>query len=128
MASSPPVQKTVEVRPPRSSHKVSVSWDEADGASTHRASRLQFELEECVETKTVTTTTTTKRSYPPWFVKAPRPLELLDAKEYPLASKPTPPELTRFTFDLAGPDGEPWSFDDRTGIHVRTPRLFYFLR
>lgn len=74
--------------------------------------RLQFEVAECVETKTVTTTTTTKRSYPPIFIKEPRPLSSLDSKEYPLASRPTPPELTRFTFDVGGLGGEPWSFDD----------------
>jgi F-box and WD-40 domain protein CDC4 len=90
-----------EPRRPRSSQTtVSVSIGEDP-----RRRRFQFELSECVETKTVTTTTTTKRSFPPVFVREPRPLASLDAKEYPLASKPTPPELSRLTFDVPGLEG-----------------------
>ncbi|EJT75072.1 hypothetical protein GGTG_08910 [Gaeumannomyces tritici R3-111a-1] len=101
---SPPAVKT-EVRRPRSSQKVSVSWDEDENTVTRRTSRLQFELAECVETKTVTTTTTTKRAYPPLLVRQRRPLSGLDSKEYPLANRPTPPELARFTVDLDESDG-----------------------
>jgi F-box and WD-40 domain protein CDC4 len=73
--------------------------------------RLQFEVAECVETKTVTTTTTTKRSYPPMFVREPRALQCLDSKEYPLATRPTPPELANITLDLNSFEAASWSFD-----------------
>src|SRR6266542_581991 len=98
MNSPPGVHQTTEVRRPRSSQTVSVCWNENENDAPHRATRLQFELTECLETKTVTTTTTTKRSYPPLFVREPRPLNLLDSKEFPLAQRPTPPELSKFTF------------------------------
>lgn len=101
MSSQPVVQKTSEGG--RSSQQVSVRWDDESNVAG-RAARLQFEVAECVETKTVTTTTTTKRSYPPLFMREPRPLSSLDSKEYPLASRPTPPELTRFTLDIGGAD------------------------
>lgn len=77
---------------PRSTQTLSLGWkDGEDEASRHR-STMHIELAECVETKTVTTTTTTKRAYPPLHVRQ-RPLSSLDAKEYPLALKATPPEL-----------------------------------
>ncbi|KAI0133879.1 hypothetical protein BJ170DRAFT_716036 [Xylariales sp. AK1849] len=85
-------------RPRSSQTTVSVNWDEADPLSSHP--RMKFEVAECIETKTITTTTTTKRSYPPLFVREPKPLLSLDSKEYPLAQKPTPPELANFTFDV----------------------------
>lgn len=97
MTPSPGSQK--EPRRPKSSSQTTVSVSFDEDARRHR---FQFEVSECVETKTVTTTTTTKRSFPPVFVREPRPLAALDLKEYPLASKPTPPELARFTFDLPG--------------------------
>lgn len=106
MASSN-VQRSVETRRPRSSQKVSVSWDDPDMSPDQPATgggRLQFEVAECVETKTVTTTTTLKRSYPPMFVRNPRPLAALDTKEYPLAMKPTPAELSRFTLEYPDSD------------------------
>lgn len=89
-------------RGPYSSQTVSVSWDEGD--TTPGSRRFQFGVSECIETKTVTTTTTTKRTFPPLFVREPRPLDSLDVKEYPLASKPTPPQLAQFTFDVPGFD------------------------
>ena len=104
MAPSSPVSKTTEVRRPRSSQRVSISWNEPDH-SLGRPARLHFDVAECVETKTVTTTTTTKRSFPPLFIREPRPLESLDTKEYPLAMRATPPELSRFTLDF-GDDPE----------------------
>lgn len=55
-----------------------------------------LEVSECVETKTVTTTTRLTRKFPHSFDGAPTPLEELDAREYPLAKKPTPPELLSF--------------------------------
>ncbi len=106
--------KTTEVSRPRSSQLVSVSWDDTSDAEAVHGSHLHFQIAECVETKTVTTTTTTKRSYPPVFVREPRPLQSLDTKEYPLASKPTPPELAKFSFDLdSSHDHATWpSLDD----------------
>jgi F-box and WD-40 domain protein CDC4 len=117
MTISPGSQK--EPRRPKSSQTtVSVSFGE-----DARRHRFQFEVSECVETKTVTTTTTTKRSFPPVFVREPRPLAALDAKEYPLASKPTPPELARFTFDLPGL--EPLVDEPANHRTVSTPYLFF---
>ncbi|KAG6361001.1 hypothetical protein INS49_009220 [Diaporthe citri] len=87
-----PAQKTTEIR---------------------RQGQPEYELSQCVETKTVTTTTTTKRSYPPLFIRQPRPLETLDVKEYPLAQGPTPPDLRKFTLDLSENDDEfAWSFSE----------------
>jgi F-box and WD-40 domain protein CDC4 len=82
---------------------VGIRWDEDNDASSSRTSRLQIDLAECVETKTVTTTTTTKRSYPPILFRQ-KPLEELDTKEYPLANKPTPKELTRFSYGVNAQD------------------------
>ncbi|SPO04742.1 related to CDC4 - cell division control protein [Cephalotrichum gorgonifer] len=100
---------------PYSSQTVSVNWDE--DAATPGSRRFEFGLSECIETKTVTTTTTTKRTFPPLFVREPRPLESLDVKEYPLASKPTPPQLAQFSFDVPGFD----LFGDDTKQTRRTP-------
>jgi len=82
---------------------VGIKWDEDSDAASSRAARLQIDLAECVETKTVTTTTTTKRSYPPLLFRQ-TPLEELDAREYPLANKPTPKELTKFSYDVNAHD------------------------
>jgi F-box and WD-40 domain protein CDC4 len=79
-----------------------LGWEENDDIISRSTTRLQVELAECVETKTVTTTTTTKRSYPPILVRPPRSLHTLDAKEYPLALKPTPYELTNFSYEVNG--------------------------
>jgi hypothetical protein len=104
-----PAQAT---RRPRSSQTtVSMNWDDADALSPHNA-RLKFQVAECIETKTVTTTTTTKRSYPPLFVREPRSLVALDSKEYPLAQKPTPPELANFTFDASQHGSLSWPTDE----------------
>ncbi|KAG7285808.1 hypothetical protein NEMBOFW57_008102 [Staphylotrichum longicolle] len=83
-----------------------MTWQEDEATVTRM---LQF-ADECIETKTVTTTTTTKRSYPPLFLREPRDVHTLDSKEYPLAARPTPPELRKLTFDLD--DYEPESWDD----------------
>lgn len=80
---------------------MSVNYDEADsGPMGQRSSRLQFELAQCVETTTVTTTKTTKLAIPPLLLREPRPLSSLDTKEYPLANRQTPPELAKFTMDI----------------------------
>lgn len=110
---SPPVQKTTEIRRPRANQRLTVSFDDSESDTSGRAAKLQYELAQCVETKTVTTTTTTKRSYPPLFIRQPRPLETLDVKEYPLAQGPTPPDLRKFTLDLSENDDEfAWSFSE----------------
>jgi hypothetical protein len=114
--SSAPRQASTEVDRSRS-QQISLRWDDEDIAS-RRPAQLQFEVAECVETKTITTTTTTKRSYPPLFVRQPRSLQSLDSKEYPLASRPTPPELTRVTLDMADFDAERWSFDEPSTMQV----------
>jgi F-box and WD-40 domain protein CDC4 len=106
MASPASAYKALDMHRPRSSQRLSVNFNEPDDPLTHQASRLQFEVAECVETKTVTTTTTTKRSYPPLYVAQPRPLRELDQKEYPLASRATPAELTKFEIDLGASDGD----------------------
>lgn len=118
MSDSQAPQKT-EVSRPRSSQMVSVNWNDAE-TDAARGARLQFEIAECVETKTVTTTTTTKRSYPPLYVREARTLQSLDTKEYPLAAKPTPPELSKFSFDLDdGMESDAWSsFDDSQRFHA----------
>ncbi|CAN8098317.1 unnamed protein product [Discula destructiva] len=109
---SPSAEKTTEVRRPRAVRGLTVSFDDdAESDSSARVSRLQYEVAECVETKTITTTTTTKRSFPPLFIRQPRALETLDTKEYPLANGPTPPDLRNFSLDLSENDDEiAWSF------------------
>lgn len=78
-------------------------WDEEETETvTHDDLEVEIELAECVETRTVTTTTTTKRSYPPILVRQTRPLQSLDAKEYPLAQKPTPADLAQFSYVVEG--------------------------
>jgi F-box and WD-40 domain protein CDC4 len=82
---------------PRSTQTLSVGWKDGEDKASRHGSTMHIEVAECVETKTVTTTTTTKRSYPPLHVWQ-RPLSSLDAKEYPLALKATPPELADLSF------------------------------
>lgn len=82
---------------PRSTQTLSVGWKDGEDQASRHDSTMHIELAECVETKTVTTTTTTKRSYPPLRVRQ-RPLSSLDPKEYPLALKATPPELSDLSF------------------------------
>ncbi len=99
-SSSKSTQGDAEVQPPRSRNQtVSIEWIEGDDPSPRRTSRLQIELAECVETKTITTTTTTKRSYPPLLIRE-QLLDKLDTKEYPLALKAIPPGATNFSYDI----------------------------
>ncbi|TRX91652.1 hypothetical protein FHL15_007434 [Xylaria flabelliformis] len=106
----------MEPKRPRSSQTtVEVNFDEPDAISPHP--RIKFGLAECIETKTVTTTTTTKRSYPPLLVRESRPLFSLDAKEFPLAQKPTPPELAHFAFSIDGSESFPWCTDQDSLDH-----------
>lgn len=91
-------------------------WSETRRLRSEDIASFHIELAECVETKTITTTTTTKRSYPPLLVQPPRPLETLDSKQYPLARKPTPDEIASFTYEV---DGETVHFlEDRR--HLET--------
>jgi len=92
--SSKSVPSGIQNRRPRSSQTVSIGWKEEQDALSHHTSSLDI-VAECIETKTVTTTTTTKRTYPSLSVSQ-QSLANLDSKEYPLASKDTPPELTFF--------------------------------
>ncbi|KAI1187986.1 WD40 repeat-like protein [Nemania serpens] len=102
---------------PRSSHTtMSVNFDEPNSRSPHP--RI---LAECIETKTVTTTTTTKRSYPPLLVRESRPLLSLDPKEFPLARKPTPPELAHFAISVDDHDSVSWSADYH-GLNHQDPQ------
>lgn len=93
-------QLGMDNQPTRSRNQVvSVGWVEGDNTMSRRTSSLQIELAECVETKTVTTTTTTKRSYPPLIFR--QPVEKLDPKEYPLASQNPPAELLNFQYEIS---------------------------
>ncbi|KAI0505757.1 WD40 repeat-like protein [Xylaria bambusicola] len=105
----------METKRPRSSQTtVSVKYDDPDSLSPHP--RIKFSAE-CIETKIVTTTTTTKRTYPPLQVHESRPLFSLDAKEYPLARKPTPPELAHFAFSVENHDPLLLSTEDDSLTH-----------
>jgi F-box and WD-40 domain protein CDC4 len=110
----PHSQPQTRSRPRSRQTTVSVNWDDADALSPHP--RMKFEVAECIETKTITTTTTTKRAYPPLLVREPRPLASLDSKEYPLAQKPTPPELAKFTFGLDEFGGLSWPTESQLSL------------
>ncbi|KAF5568483.1 f-box WD-40 domain-containing protein [Fusarium phyllophilum] len=99
MTPSPATSQALEPRHPKPSQTVSVNISEG---TQNRSRRFQLEVSECVETKTVTTTTRLTRKFPQVFVRDPVPLENLDTKEYPLAMKPTPPELIRFSYNMPG--------------------------
>ncbi|PHH81359.1 hypothetical protein CDD82_972 [Ophiocordyceps australis] len=91
-----------EPRPPRARQQQLVNpvQNPSDLADS-MGRRFQLQLSECVETKTVTTTTRLTRKFPRVFVRDPPSLQQLDAAEYPLASKPTPPELLDLCVDLS---------------------------
>lgn len=94
-----PSQAEIKTRHPRTSQTVLVGYEEGDSMSRIHA------VAECVETKTVTTTTTTRRLYPSIDVPQP-PLASLNSKEYPLAHKEIPAELRNFSFETDGSHGE----------------------
>ncbi|TFB02770.1 Cell division control protein 4 [Trichoderma ghanense] len=106
MTPSPSHSQGLEPRRPRSAHTqtVSVNIAESTTTGTPPARRFQLHVSECVETKTVTTTTRLTRKFPQVFIRDPAPLESLDTKEYPLAMKPTPPELADFSYSYDGTD------------------------
>ncbi|KAK2591765.1 SCF ubiquitin ligase complex subunit cdc4 [Conoideocrella luteorostrata] len=121
MTPSPlPSGQASEPRRPRSAQTVSVNITEG---SQNRGGRFQLELRECVETKTVTTTTRLTRKFPRVSVGDPTPLESLDIKEYPLATKPTPSELLEFSY-VVPDDGrfqdEELDEDDKDALPVRS--------
>ncbi|TEA19508.1 Cell division control protein 4 [Colletotrichum sidae] len=120
MTPSPgPHVNSVEVRRPRSSQTVSITADEKTASIIGTESKsLQYHVSECIETTTTTTTTTTKRTFPPVYLRQVRPLDELDSKEYPLASKPLPPELANFSFSVSGPSSDV-VFDDVTASRRR---------
>ncbi|KAG6119709.1 hypothetical protein E4U13_007400 [Claviceps humidiphila] len=91
-----PARQAVEPRPSRNAQTVSVNIAEGD---KENGRRFHLQVSECVETKTVTTTTRLTRKFPPVFFRDPVPLDILDHKEYPLALKPTPPELLEFSYE-----------------------------
>lgn len=62
----------------------------------------QFSFAPATQTTVVTTTTTTTTRFPPFVVRAPRRMQDLDPKLYPLASTPTPPSLRKICFDFGG--------------------------
>ena len=98
---------------PRSTQTLSVGWKDDEDKTSRHGSTMHIELAECVETKTITTTTTTKRSYPPLRVRQ-RPLSSLDSKEYPLALKATPPELADLSFNYEDQLMDLYEDDDQT--------------
>lgn len=93
-----PSTQAPEPRRPPSARTVSINIAEEGSQGSHR--RFQVHVSECVETKTVTTTTRLTRQFPRVFLHDPTPLESLDSREYPLAAKPTPPELLAFSYNV----------------------------
>ena len=75
-----------------------------------------------METKTVTTTTTTKRAFPPLMIRE-KLLGKLDANEYPLASKAIPAGLTNFSYNLG--DGLDDIYDDKDHTPTAEVSLLY---
>lgn len=97
-----------EPRRPQTAQTVSVN---VYGDSPQSGSRrYNLQLRECVETKTITTTTRLTREYPHVLVRDSTPLASLDIKEYPLAMKPTPPELANFTYSVQVDDPQQPAF------------------
>jgi F-box and WD-40 domain protein CDC4 len=62
----------------------------------------QFSFAPATQTTVVTTTTTTTTRFPPFVMRAPRRMQDLDPKLYPLAATPTPSSLKNISFDLEG--------------------------
>ena len=62
----------------------------------------QFSFAPATQTTVVTTTTTTTTKFPPFMMPAPKRLQDLDPKMYPLAATPTPEPLRNISFELEG--------------------------
>lgn len=60
----------------------------------------QFTFAPATRTTVVTTTTTTTTSFPPLTINPPRAVKDLDARQYPLASSPTPAALRSLKFKI----------------------------
>lgn len=69
----------------------------------------QFSYGPATQTTVVTTTTTTTTEFPPLMLRAPRNLNELDPKTYPLAASPTPNTIQKLVFQV---DGKPTSFQE----------------
>ncbi|PFH56567.1 hypothetical protein XA68_16321 [Ophiocordyceps unilateralis] len=120
MTPSPtPARQARQPRRPRSAQPATANTTEASLAPGHR---FQLQVSECVETRTVTTTTCLTRKFPRVFVDDPPPLQSLDSKEYPLATKPTPRELLDFTYmmtDDAGDGDDEHGYDGAVAIPLK---------
>ncbi|EEP80561.1 cell division control protein 4 [Uncinocarpus reesii 1704] len=108
MASNDAARHTMKT-PERSEYQVnSSSFDRASCNETSEDDSRseptvgQFSFAPATQTTIVTTTTTTTTSFPPLVMKAPRPLDGLDPKHYPLASSETPLSLRDIKFNLNG--------------------------
>ena len=62
----------------------------------------QLSYAPATQTTVVTTTTTTTTALPPLILQAPRHLDRLDPKKYPLATSETPPSLRNISFEYNG--------------------------
>lgn len=112
--------RVLETRRPRSAQTQTVAVNMVEAPTQQGARHFQLHVSECVETKTVTTTTRLTRKFPQVFVRDPTPLSNLDAKEYPLAMKPTPPELAGFSFTYpTRADEEVYFKEEHKDEHVK---------
>ena len=62
----------------------------------------RFSYGPTTQTTVVTTTTTTTTEFPPLMLRAPRHLDQLDPKVYPLAASPTPTSICKLVFEVNG--------------------------
>ena len=70
------------------------------GQGPSNAAIGQFTFAPTTRTTVVTTTTTTTTSFPPLTINPPRAVKDLDARQYPLASSPTPAALRNLKFKI----------------------------
>lgn len=82
-------------------HENGISLKETEPLPPH-TTLAQLSYAPATQTTVVTTTTTTTTSFPPLIMRAPRHLNELDPKQYPLASSPTPRGLRNVCFDYNG--------------------------
>ena len=73
-----------------------------DAKRSHPMVLGQLSYAPATQTTIVTTTTTTTTNFPPLIMKAPKHLNDLDPKLYPLADSPTPASMRRFHFNAGG--------------------------
>lgn len=89
---------TTETRRPRTTSAGAADSSSSLRSHSSASRRVQLQVSECVETKTVTTTTRFTRQFPPVYVGDSQPLASLDVREYPLAMKEMPSEIANFAF------------------------------